>query len=85
MGSCLQERTKHLDIRYFYVKDVIEQGVITLEHCVLDEMIVDFFTKSLQGRKFQIIRYMILNNHPDCPSALQYISMLGNITEKEIL
>jgi hypothetical protein len=80
------KRTKHLDIRYFYVKDLLERGVISLEHCVSDVMIADFFTKPLQGRKFQLFRDLILNlnlNDHDLTSALQYRSMLGNITERE--
>jgi hypothetical protein len=36
------KRTKHLDIRYFNVKDLIEKGVIALEHCTSDGMIADF-------------------------------------------
>jgi hypothetical protein len=38
--------TKHFDVRYFYVKDLLERGVINVEHCISDQMIADFFTKS---------------------------------------
>ncbi len=48
------KRTKHLDIRYFYVKDLIDQGLIKIEHCISDQMIADFFTKLIQGTRFQI-------------------------------
>ncbi len=78
-----RKQTKHSDIRYSYVKDPFEQSVITLEHCVSDEMIADFPAKPLQGKKFQIFTNIILNNHHDNLSALQYRSVLGNITEKE--
>ncbi len=27
------KRTKHLDIRYFYVKDLIDRGIVSVEHC----------------------------------------------------
>jgi hypothetical protein len=49
------KRTKHLDIRYFYIKDLIERGIIKEEHCMSDNMIADFFTKPLQGKRFQIL------------------------------
>ncbi len=47
------KRTKHLDIRYFYVKDLLDRGIVKVEHCVLDDMIADFFTEPLQGLRFQ--------------------------------
>jgi hypothetical protein len=43
---------KHLDIRYFYVKDLLDRKIITAEHCVSDKMILDFFTKPLQDTNF---------------------------------
>jgi hypothetical protein len=41
-----------------------------------DDMIADFFTKPLQGKKFQILRDIILNRRSD-NFALQYSSVLG--------
>ncbi len=55
------KRTKHLDIRYFFVKDLLDRGVITLSHCLSDNMIADFFTKPIQGQQFQLLRNLILN------------------------
>ena len=43
------KRTKHLDVRYFYLKDLIDRGMIKLSHCVSDSMIADYFTKPTQG------------------------------------
>jgi hypothetical protein len=34
------KRTKHLDIRYFYVKELMDRGVIQMDHCISDEMIL---------------------------------------------
>ena len=70
------KRTKHLDIRYFYVRDLLERGILTVEHCSSDDMIADFFTKPIQGRKFQIFRDIILNR--STTSALQYRGVLDN-------
>jgi len=41
-----------MDIRYFFVKDHIASGEITIEHCPTS-MIADFFTKTLQGGLFK--------------------------------
>lgn len=75
-----ENRTKHLDTRYFYVKDLLEQGIIQLEHCMSEDMIADFFTKSLQGKKFQVFRDLILIIDD---SALQYRSVLRDRDSKE--
>ncbi len=77
------KRTKHLDIRYFYVKDLIERGIVSIEHCNTEDMIADFFTKPIQGKRFQLLCDIILNrNIPS--SALQYRSMLGNSMKENI-
>ncbi len=75
------KRTKHLDIRYFYVKDLLDRGIVKIEHCVSNDMIADFLTKSIQGSRFQILRDIILNLSSS--SALQYRSVLGNSVSTE--
>jgi hypothetical protein len=56
------KRTKHFDIRYYYVKDLIDRGVIKVSHCVSEDMVADFFTKPLQGKRFMHMRSIILND-----------------------
>jgi hypothetical protein len=68
------KHTKHLDIRYFYVKDLIDRGIVKLSHCVSDEMLGDFFTKPVQGKRFQILRDILLN----IDSTVDHRSMLVN-------
>ena len=41
--SCSQ-KTRHIDIRYFYLKDLVDRGVIDIEDCPTEAMIADFFT-----------------------------------------
>lgn len=40
-------RTKHIDIRYHYIRDVFENGLIDLKYCNSSENIADIFTKNL--------------------------------------
>ena len=54
-------RTRHIDIRYFFVKDRIKNGDVSVEFCPTDEMWADYFTKPLQGAKFLEIRRVIMN------------------------
>ena len=50
-----------MNIRYFFVADVIKRSEIVIEYCPTDEMIGDFFTKPLGGAKFRRFRNIIMN------------------------
>jgi len=54
-------RTRHIDIRYFFINDRIHDGDLRVEYCPTEDMIGDFFTKPLQGSQFRKLRNMILN------------------------
>ena len=53
-------RKKHIDIRYFFIQYRIEKGDIGLEYCNTNNMVVDFMTKPLQGKKFFEFRDCIM-------------------------
>ena len=55
------KRTKHLNIRYFFITDRIKKGDLHIEYCPTDNMVADFFTKPLQGKKFLQFRKVIMN------------------------
>lgn len=57
------KRTRHINIRFFFVTDRIKKGEIRLQHCPTDKMIADFYTKPLQGTKFRQLRDIVLNVH----------------------
>ena len=46
------KQTKHMDVRYFFIKDRVDEGGFTIEHCPTRQMRGDYFTKSLQGKMF---------------------------------
>jgi len=81
MEGCHQGSGPHFDIRYFYVKDLIDRGIIKLSHCILENMLADFFTKPLQGKRFQLLRDLILN----IQSAAVHRSMLVNNNNEDAL
>jgi hypothetical protein len=60
-------RTRHINIRYFFVSDRVKNGELSIEYCPTDEMIGDFFTKPLQGAKFRKFRQLVLNLPKDIP------------------
>jgi hypothetical protein len=46
------KRTRHINIRYFFIKDKVDSGEVKLEWCPTKQMLADFFTKPLQGILF---------------------------------
>ena len=49
-----------MSIRYFYIKDIADKELTTIEYCPTDKILADFFTKPLQGELFQRFRDVIL-------------------------
>ena len=44
-------RTKHIDVRYHFIRWVIEQGSLRLIYCPTDDMVADTLTKALPSAK----------------------------------
>jgi hypothetical protein len=55
------KRTRHFNIKYFYITDLIKRGEVTIEYCPTDDMIADYMTKPLTGYKFKLFRDKIMN------------------------
>jgi Reverse transcriptase (RNA-dependent DNA polymerase) len=54
-------RTKHLNVRYYFISDRIHNKDLTVEYCPTEEMVADYFTKPLQGKLFLKFRSTIMN------------------------
>jgi hypothetical protein len=59
------KRTRHINIRYFFVADRVAAGEVKIEYCPTADMLADFFTKPLQGSIFRKFRDFILNLNSD--------------------
>jgi KUP system potassium uptake protein len=55
------KRTRHLNIRYFFIHDRISAKEVRVEYCPTEEMVADFFSKPLQGSLFRKFRDFIMN------------------------
>ena len=64
-GRSTSGRTRHVSIRYFFVKDRIESEEIKLGYLGTESMVADFFTKPLQGAQFQKLRDAVLGGDVD--------------------
>jgi hypothetical protein len=58
-ASCGQ-RSRHIDIRYFFITDHSKRNSIHIQHCPTGDMLADFFTKPLQGSLFRKFRSVLL-------------------------
>ena len=61
------KRTRHIDIRFYFVADRVANGDLRIEHCPTEDMVADFFTKPLQGALFYKLRDLIMNIDPSSP------------------
>ena len=55
------KKTRHFEIRYYFIHDHIKRGTTRVEHCPTDLMVGDFHTKPLQGSAFRRFRAIIMN------------------------
>ena len=49
-------RTKHIDIKYHYVREAVSTKEINLEYCPTQDMIADSLTKGLPRPQFEKLR-----------------------------
>ena len=55
------KRTRHFDIKYFYITDLIKRKEITIKYCPTGSMWADYMTKPLVGKDFHTYRKNIMN------------------------
>jgi hypothetical protein len=54
--------SRHLDIRYFFIKDRLGLKDIDVQHCPTEQMLAFFFSKPLQGSLNRKFREVILGH-----------------------
>ena len=54
------QRTRHINIRHFFLKNRIDKGQLNVEHCPTEQMLADFFSKPLHESKFIEFRNIIM-------------------------
>ncbi|KAL4082844.1 hypothetical protein QTP88_029500 [Uroleucon formosanum] len=67
--SCIQllqnpghhRRTKHIDIRHHFIREKVEEGVVTLKYIISENQQVDILTKGLPVNKFNHLVKLIMN------------------------
>lgn len=52
-------RSKHIDVRFHFLRDLTRDGVIELKHCVTEEQVADIMTKPLKLDMFLKLRELM--------------------------
>uniref|UniRef100_H3H8Y7 Integrase catalytic domain-containing protein n=1 Tax=Phytophthora ramorum TaxID=164328 RepID=H3H8Y7_PHYRM len=50
------KRTKHIDIRYHFVREKVEDGQVVLQYVSTTDMLADMMTKAITAVQFQVLR-----------------------------
>ena len=59
------KRTKHFEIRFWFISDLVKRGVVSIEYLPTLDMVADALTKPLQGALFQRHRNAIMGIDAD--------------------
>lgn len=54
-------RTKHIDIKYNFIREKVEQNIISIRYVESSNQFADFLTKALPSGKFNYIRDQVFN------------------------
>ena len=57
------KRTRHINIRYFHIADLVAKGRLNVEYYNTLDMVADFFTKPLQRAQFSKFKKLILGEN----------------------
>jgi hypothetical protein len=61
-GRSFNPMSRHINIRFFFIKDRMDAGEIKLKYVQTDELVADILTKPLQGEKFRYLRAKLMNH-----------------------
>jgi hypothetical protein len=59
--ALVSEKTKHVDLKYYFVKDRVQLGTIKLRYMPTGDMVADMLTKPLLGHELVKHRSAILS------------------------
>ena len=68
-NNCSNQRSKHIDVRYHFIREQVNKKRIEIIYCPTAEMIADIFTKPVNESQFKKFKNAIMRiNEGDTPS-----------------
>jgi hypothetical protein len=71
-GGPTSERSRHIRNRFFFIKQFLDSGEMTINYCPTELVIADILTKPLQGALFLRLRDMLLGR-------VRYVEVSGEM------
>ena len=59
-GTGSFKRAKHIKVRFFWLKDLLDDGEVILIYVPSEELVADMLTKATAGAKFKYLRDKLL-------------------------
>ena len=50
------DKSKHIEIKYHYIRDMVQRGEVKLQYVAMDKQVADVLTKPLARVKFEYFR-----------------------------
>jgi hypothetical protein len=55
-NQVFHDRSKHIEIKYYYIRDMVQRGAVRLQFVTTEDQVADVFTKPLSRMKFEYFR-----------------------------
>ena len=61
-GSTTSGRSRHIKVRHFFVKDLVQRGELNIQYVPTEDMLADMLTKPLGPSAFRRFRDSLLGH-----------------------
>ena len=59
-----RKKSRHIHIKYFFIKDILKREDIEIIHCSTERMITDYYAKPFHGSLFKKLRDILMGLTP---------------------
>ena len=59
-SAILSRRTRHIKVRYHYVRQALQEGIVTFDYVNTDDQVADCMTKVLGPQKFHSFQQLLV-------------------------